>query len=183
MIAVSEVAKRYASALFESIANVSSASSYLEELRQIEKALFGDAELKKFVETPLVTGAEKTAAVRAAFEKTKVSEEIKNLLYVLSENDRLSEWKNIVTAFEKRTDEAHGMVRGVVRSAAALGPEQRQKIEAKVSQLTGKKAILEYKEEPELLGGLVAEVGSLTFDDSLETQLRLMNEELKRSAH
>jgi F-type H+-transporting ATPase subunit delta len=52
-----------------------------------------------------------------------------------------------------------------------------------VAQVTGKKVILEYKEDASLLGGLIAEVGSLTFDDSLETQLRTMNEELKRRAH
>jgi F-type H+-transporting ATPase subunit delta len=64
-----------------------------------------------------------------------------------------------------------------------LGPEQRQLLETRISKVTGKKVILEYKTDESLLGGLVAEVGSLTFDDSLDTQLKLLNEELKRRAH
>ena len=118
-----------------------------------------------------------------AMQKSAASEGVKSLLILLAKKNRFSEWKNVVNAFQAKTDEAHGVVRGVVRSASPLVPENRQKLEARVAQVTGKKVILEYKQDPTLLGGMVAEVGSLTFDDSLETQLRLLNEDLKRRAH
>jgi F-type H+-transporting ATPase subunit delta len=46
-----------------------------------------------------------------------------------------------------------------------------------------KKIILTYKEDPTLLGGVVAQVGGWTFDDSIETHLIKMNEELNRRAN
>ncbi len=108
---------------------------------------------------------------------------MKNLALVLAARDRVEDWAAVVQAYQARSDEAHGVVRGIVRSASALLPDQRTAIEKKVAQVTGKQVVLEYKQDEALLGGLVAEVGSYTFDDSLETQLRLMNESLKRSAH
>jgi F-type H+-transporting ATPase subunit delta len=81
-------------------------------------------------------------------------------------------------------DESRDVARGDVVSASTLFPDERQKLEATISRYTGKKAVLEYHEDKKLLGGLVARVGSYTFDDSLDTQLRMMNDALtKRRAH
>ena len=181
MIFVSEVAKRYASALFEATTDKSKNAEVLEELRVVEKIISTNEDIKKFVDSPLIAGEDKATELLKAF--ASASNEIKNLVATMASNGRITEWSGLVTAYQARTDESHNVVRGTVRSAAPLGPDQRQAIEARVTQVTGKKVILEYKEDKALIGGLVAEVGSLTFDDSIETQLRLMNEELKRRSH
>lgn len=180
MIVVSEVAKRYAAALFESAADRTKA---LEELRAVEGVISASEEIARFFASPLINGEEKAAAVAAALEKGSVSAGVKNLAMLLASRNRLGQWAEVVHAYQAKTDETNNVVRGVVRSAAPLVPEQRNAVEARIRQVTGKKLILEYKQDGDLLGGMVAEVGSLTFDDSLETQLRLMNESLKRSAH
>src|SRR5262249_48841149 len=97
--------------------------------------------------------------------------------------NRLGVFKDIVGAYEQIADEAHGVMRGTVRSATVLAPEERKRIETLVSRATAKQVILTYKEDPSLLGGLVAEVGSYTFDDSLLSHLKRINEQLTRSAH
>jgi F-type H+-transporting ATPase subunit delta len=88
---------------------------------------------------------------------------------------------DIVTSYEVIADEAHGVTRGTVRSATVLGPEDRKRIEELVSKATKKQVILTYKEDPALVGGLVAEVGSFTFDDSITSHLKRINEQLTRS--
>ncbi len=183
MIFVSEAAKRYASALFEATSDKTKNALILEELRVVEKIINANEDIRKFVESPLIAGDDKANALLQAFSSSGSTTEVKNLAATLASNGRLSEWSSIVQAYQARTDESHNVVRGIVRSATPVTPEQRQAIEARVAQVTGKKVILEYKEDKTLLGGLVAEVGSLTFDDSLETQLRLMNEEFKRRSH
>jgi F-type H+-transporting ATPase subunit delta len=69
----------------------------------------------------------------------------------------------------------------MVRSATVLAPEERQRVEEFVGRATQKHVILTYKEDPTLLGGLVANVGSLTFDDSLSSHLKRINEQINRS--
>lgn len=182
MIQVSEVAKRYAAALFQTIADKAVSSQILEELRAVQKVL-STTELVKFFESPLVAKRDKAQVVENALIAGSVSKDVTNFITLMTRNGRLEELSGVLTAYQAQTDHAHNVVRGLVRSAAPLGPEQRTAIEKRVTQVTGKKVILEYKEDKSLLGGLVADVGSLTFDDSLETQLRLMNEELKRRSH
>ncbi len=97
----------------------------------------------------------------------KVSDVLKNFTLLLARKQRLPIFNDVVTAYQQFSDESHGVTRGQVRSAAALGPDDRKRIEDIVSKATKKKVILTYKEDPSLLGGLVAEVGSYTFDDSL----------------
>lgn len=183
MIVVSELAKRYAGALFEAVAEKAQYTAVLEQLRALEKAINSNEDVRAFMTSSLIKGEEKAKAIAETFKTVQALEPVKNLAVLLANNDRLDELSAIVQAYQAKTDEAHGVVRGTVRSAAALAPEQRQSVEAQVAHVTGKKVIMEYKQDESLIGGLVAEVGSLTFDDSLDTQLRLLNEELKRRAH
>jgi F-type H+-transporting ATPase subunit delta len=183
MTMVSEVAKRYASALFDTVSDQNQQAKTLQELRDVEKILQSNDDISKFFASPLVKGDEKANLIRAALENNGASEGVKNLATVMASRERIGDWSAVVQAFQQRTDEAHGVVRGTVRSAAPLAPDHRSSLEKRVGQVTGKKVILEYKQDDTLIGGLVTEVGSLTFDDSLDTQLKLMNESLKRSAH
>ena len=59
---------------------------------------------------------------------------------------------------------------------------QRQQIEATVEKVLKKKVIMTYKVDPSVIGGLVAQAGSYTFDDSLNSHLQRLNDELKRRA-
>jgi F-type H+-transporting ATPase subunit delta len=70
-----------------------------------------------------------------------------------------------------------------VKSAKALSDEGRKDLEGKISKILNKKIILTYKEESTLLGGVVAQVGGWTFDDSIETHLIKLNEEINRRAN
>jgi F-type H+-transporting ATPase subunit delta len=179
-----EAAGRYAKALFNLATEKDSIDSALNELREFNKAIEKDSDLHHFFNAPVVKAEEQKAALDAFFEKKTFSEEVRGLLLLLGEKRRFSLLPAISAAFQAVVDESRGVTRGQVKSATTLFPEERQKLEATISRYTGKKAVLEYHEDKNLLGGLVANVGSFTFDDSLETQLRLMNDALtKRRAH
>ena len=101
-------------------------------------------------------------------------------MFLLAEKRRFGLLEGIVNAFQTVVDGSRGIERGDVHSAATLFPEERTKLESTISRYTDKKAVLEYHENKNLLGGLVAQVGSYTFDDSLETQLRLIKDAFKK---
>ena len=99
---------------------------------------------------------------------------------MLARNDRFAVLPDLVSAFEKEIDASNNVTRGVVRSAIALGQDERSRIEKTVEEFLKKKVIMTYKVDPSVIGGLVAQVGSYTFDDSIQSHLTRMNEELKR---
>lgn len=177
------LASRYARALYTLAKEKNEQDGVFAQMRTLEEAFSLDPQIKDFVESPLYRPADKVKALETVIGKLDIAESLKNFMLLLARKDRLPIFPDVLTAYQTIADEAHGVTRGVVRSAAVLGPEDRQRIEEFVSKATKKQVILTYTEDPSLIGGLVAEVGSFTFDDSLTSHLNRINEQLTRSVH
>jgi F-type H+-transporting ATPase subunit delta len=178
----SEVARRYARAFYDLAKTASGADKAFAELRILREAISTDSGIKNFLLSPVVDADKKASALKLALHG-KASDSVTNGLLLLAHKNRLNLFFDIVDAFEEISDLDHGVTRGTVKSAKALGPEARNKIEATVNKVTGKKVILNYTEDADLLGGMMAQVGGWTFDDSLETHLTRMSEDLNRRTH
>jgi F-type H+-transporting ATPase subunit delta len=61
-----------------------------------------------------------------------------------------------------------------------LEPAAADAIAARLSQATRARVLLERTVDPSLLGGAVAQVGSLVYDGSVRTQLEELRKSLKR---
>lgn len=179
---ISEISRRYARALYELASESKIQEQVFAELRTLKQVFAADAAVQDFINSPLIPPDQKMAAIKATLNG-KVTDLVANTLVLLAEKNRLQAFGDIVTAFEEISDLAHGVTRGTVRSATPLSPEARKQIEETVKQVTKKQVILNFTEDPSLLGGMVAQVGGWTFDDSLETHLTRMSEELNRRAH
>lgn len=177
------IARRYAKALLALTKQKSTHRRALEELVQVRKAIFGDATIEGYFANPLIPPDQKIQAVKNAFTGKGLLEEVSNLLVLLAEKNRFSVFSELVDAFQESIDLEEGITRGVVRAAKPLSPEQTKNLEDKIGQTLKKKIVLTFKEDPKLLGGVVAQVGGWTFDDSIESHLRKLNEELNRSAN
>jgi F-type H+-transporting ATPase subunit delta len=182
-MSASQIGKRYATALYELASEKNSQDETFLQIRAIAEALDLDPTIQSFLSSPLVRPGEKEKAFAGAFKTVQASDLVKNFVFLLARKQRLAIFNDVVTSFQALADEKHGVVRGVVRSTTVLAPDERKKIEQTVNRVTKKNAILSYKEDPQLLGGLVAEVGSYTFDDSLASHLRRMNEQLTQKNH
>jgi F-type H+-transporting ATPase subunit delta len=62
--------------------------------------------------------------------------------------------------------------------AQALTPLQETKIRKALETLSGKQVLLDRRQDAELLGGVVAQLGDVVYDGSLRTQLERMRESL-----
>ena len=176
-----QLAQRYARALYALAKDTNQQDQVLAEMRVIAEVLTGDAEVRAFVNARTIRPGDKVAALTKVFASLNVVEPLKQFVLLLAKKGRLPLFAVMVDAYQTISDAQHGVTRGVVRAAVLPGPEERQRISELVGRATKKQVILTYQEDPSLLGGLVAEVGSLTFDDSLTTHLRRMNEQLTRS--
>lgn len=178
-----QLASRYARALYGLAKENGEQDAVFNQMRVVEEAFALDPSITEFIESPLMRPSDKVKALEKVVADLTMSETLKNFLLLLAKKNRLTIFANVVSAYQVISDEAHGVTRGVVRSATVLDPAERQRISELVSRATKKQVILTYKEDPSLLGGLVAEVGSLTFDDSLISHLNRINEQLTRSIH
>lgn len=174
------LAKRYAKAIFALAVDNRSQDKVLNDLRALADAFDSDDAIRAFFHSPMVAASQKTAALNQALEGRVSSPEVIQFLNLLAKKDRLPIFSEIVDAFQAEIDGANNVCRGVVKSTTALGPSERAQLEKTVEGVLKKKVIMTYKVDPSVIGGLVAQVGSHTFDDSLSTHLKRMSEELKR---
>jgi F-type H+-transporting ATPase subunit delta len=179
---IPEASKRYARASFELAKAQNAHLKAFEELLQIKKAIESDKTLSSFLETPLIESEAKKKMLVSALAG-KASEIVSNLIAVLADKNRLNLLPTIVDAFQESIDEANGVTRGEVSSATALSPESQKGLEETISKVTKKKVILTFKHDPTVIGGLVAQVGGWTFDDTIESHLKKLSEDLNRSAN
>jgi len=174
------VAARYAKALYDLASEQKIEEKVLNELRATAKGFEASREDFESLISPTVSVEDRRKIVTTVLGKNH-SELFTSFVLLLVSKNRLGLFFDIVDAYQNQSDLLHGVTRGVVKSPSPLGPEDRSRLEETVSRVK-KKAILEYKQSPELIGGLLARVGSYTFDDSLDTQLRLLYENLNRAS-
>lgn len=180
---IKEVSKRYAKALLNITKQKGTHQKTMQELAAICTAFNNDKAIKEYLLMPTISPDQKSAAIKAALSGKGVSDDVVNTLLLLAEKSRLSCLAEMTDAFREALDAEEGVTRGVVKSAKPLTAEAQKDLESKIQKVLNKKIILTYQEDAKLLGGVVAHVGGWTFDDSIETHLNKLNEELNRRAN
>jgi F-type H+-transporting ATPase subunit delta len=100
-----------------------------------------------------------------------------NFLLLLADRARLAYLPAIIQEFRDLADGRLGRVRAKVTSAVPLSPDEAKGIAERLAQGRKAQVIVETAVDPALLGGVVAQVGSLVYDGSVRSQL----EELRRA--
>jgi F-type H+-transporting ATPase subunit delta len=77
-------------------------------------------------------------------------------------------------------DDKAGRIAAEAVSAAALSPAQVAELTRRLEKLSGKKVQIAKREDPALLGGVVAKVGDIVYDGSVRTQLRQLRDQLNK---
>ena len=164
------LAQKYAKALFD-LASAEGAQ---------EKILLQLFELKKATETAQLVDKEQVETLISKFAFHPL---VANTLKLMADNKRLSLVSELHDQYQTLVDEAMNVVRGIVTSANVLNNEQRKEIETRVNSITNKRAILTFKEEPQMLGGFVVHAGAFKIDGSLKNQLTKMKISLNNGVH
>ena len=110
----------------------------------------------------------------------KLEQEPASLLYLLGDRNRLAYLGGVVEVFSALADEKMGRLRAQITSAAPLDQGAAKNLAEKLARATKAEVILDRAVDPGLLGGVVAQVGRLTYDGSIRTQLEDLRRSLKQ---
>ena len=97
---------------------------------------------------------------------------------MLGQNYRMNLLEEICRAFHKLANDRLGVVEVKVVSAAGLSETERQALRARFIDLTGKEVEFDFRLDRELLGGVLAQIGSTVYDGSVRGQLDRIRERL-----
>lgn len=180
MSSAGQISLRYARALMQLTEESGSTPQVLTQLRQVSQLISANKEFKEFFASPLVDTKAKESAVKESLKSAELQPDLSAFIGLVTKNDRMSLLPEIAQQLEKLLDTKNGVTRGQVVSSVVLSPEERQQVQEIVSKVTKKQVVLSYKENPDLIGGLRAQVGSYVFDDSLMSHLNRLKDTLKK---
>lgn len=103
---------------------------------------------------------------------------VRNLVGLLITKGRTTLAAAIARQFREMVEESQGIARARATSAVPLSPEEQEAITRRLSLETGKQVILETSVDPELLGGLVVQIGDRLIDGSTRARLTALRENL-----
>ena len=172
-------ANRYAKALFDvALEEKADLDRIDRDLSEITEILRDNTELMSAVDWANVPDAARQAVMENVLDKMGVAAPVKKLLVLLTGQRKLVYLQDLAEAYRERLLAHQNVVRAEVTSAAPLSPEKTKALEESLSRVTGKKVELSVSVDPELLGGVVAKIGSTVYDGSVRTQLARMRQEL-----
>ena len=172
-------ANRYAKALFDvAITENAELEQIGRDLSEITELLRENPELARAAERIGVPDASRKALMAAIADRLGVADQVKKLIVVLTETRKLNLVTDLAEAFRERLLAHQNIVRADVTSAVTLSPDKTKALADSLSQVTGKKVELQVSVDPELLGGVVARIGSTVYDGSVKTQLQRLRQEL-----
>jgi F-type H+-transporting ATPase subunit delta len=177
----SAVANRYARALVDVVLAPGSPlkpEDAVAQLRAVEQMITGSWELKNALQTPAIQTSKKRAVVGKLMDQLQVSGFVRNFIFVIIDRRRIGIINEIRGAFELLLDERLGFVRAEVASASVLDDQRKSNLETELSRLTGKRMRLHFAVDAELLGGVVARIGSTMYDGSVRGQLQQLRKTL-----
>jgi F-type H+-transporting ATPase subunit delta len=122
---------------------------------------------------------ERRALVEQLIGALSLDREPANLLLLLGDRNRLDRLGDVLRAFGELSDAHLGRLRARVTSAVPLEREVVAAIAERLSRMTHATVLVEGTVEPAILGGVIAQVGSLVYDGSVRTQLDGLRKSLK----
>ena len=173
------VAKSYAKALFELARERRQAEPVRAELERAAAVVADDHALDDVLGRPWVSSAQKRALAGEIGQRLQLSPLGRDFFALVAAQGRADHLGAIAQAFRDMLDAEQGRVRARVRTAVPLTDSDRSALSARLSRaLGGKQVLVEEVLDKSLLGGFVAEIGSLIVDGSLNGQLSRLRERL-----
>lgn len=172
---------RIARVYAESLAAVAEKQGQLDEVGQdlgkFVTDVLAQGKVAAFFGSPAVTRKVREPILEAALANN-ASPLVANFIRVLNRNNRLDLLQACAAAYRELMDARSGRVRVLVKSAVELSPQQRDGLKKTLAESLNKEPVLNLRVDPELLGGLVVQVGDKIYDTSVRSRLEELRNQL-----
>jgi ATP synthase F1 delta subunit len=177
---VEEIARVYARALFEAAKDLGKLDTIRDQLGQFVDALNENQEMQLFLFSPSFSSAEKIEALGRAV--TDAEPEFLNFLELLLDKGRIPVIFRIQRQYNAMWDKENKRLCVTVTSAVELDPEVAKRISDEIEEQTGNTVELTSRVDPDILGGLVVQVGNMILDTSIQNRLEKLRKSVASAA-
>ncbi len=175
-----EIARVYASALFGVAKDKVKLDSIREQLGAFADALADNREMQLFFFSPYFSSAEKEDGLKKGVADAEP--ELLNFLLLLIEKHRMPVLFRIRRQFDALWAKENKRLGVTVTSAVELDPEIVERIGKEIEEQTGNQVELQSEVDPDILGGLVLQVGNMVLDTSIRNRLEKLRKSVAQAA-
>lgn len=178
----SGLAERYATALFELAEADKKLDAVAEELNSLSDLIASSPDLVRLIRSPVISRHAQARAMAAILEQAGARKLVQQFIGLLAEKRRLFVLPAIISAFRAMLARQRGEITAEVTSAKPLSKTQSAALADALKKAVGKTVALTARVDPDILGGLIVQVGSQMIDNSLSSKLRRLSIAMKGTA-
>ncbi len=171
------LSRRYARALLGLARERNALDEIGDDLARVA-ATFDEPRLRAVVLNPGIDARARRRIVREVVAALGLSDDVRNLVRLLADRDRLPLLPDLLRAYEGLVDASLGRTRVAVRSAVGLGAAEQTAVTDLARRLVGGEVLVSSDIDPELLGGVVLDAGGTVYDGSVRTQLARLGKQI-----
>jgi F-type H+-transporting ATPase subunit delta len=174
------IAEVYARSLFEVAKEHDVLDRVHDELGEFAEALGEDRTLQVFLFSPYFSSEEKRDGVAKIV--SDADERIVNFLELLAERHRMPALFRIRREFDALWAEENQLLPVTVTSAVELDKGVVDDIGKRIQEQTGRKVELSSNVDPDVLGGLMLQVGNMVLDGTVRNRLERLRKTVAKAA-
>jgi F-type H+-transporting ATPase subunit delta len=167
--------RRYALAIYEVAEKNGKVDEYLRDLREICDLIENNQDFHEVIKHPQINTTKKKQLFVDVF-KGKIDEELLSFMIILIEKNRILYLREKLDQMEKIDLERKNIIKGIVKTAVPLLPEELEKLKTIFEDKYDKTIIFDTEIDKSVLGGVYVSVGNDVIDDTIKSKIEEMKE-------
>jgi F-type H+-transporting ATPase subunit delta len=168
--------RMYARALYEAARDRDRVDAVRDELGDFVAAQRDIPELRELLRNPQLDRRLKASALEELLGGEE--ELVRNFLLLLAEKGRAGEIEEVAREFERLAAREEGILDVELTTAVELSDEEASDVTRQIEQASGRKVVATRSVDPDLIGGIVLQAGSMRLDASVRGRLNRLRTEL-----
>ena len=170
--------KSYAVALYELAKENSELSNVEDGMNGLKKLLNDNSDFKEMISNPTVEKEEKQKIMFGIADQYNFSQILKNFLGFITIKNRLFFLDQIINSFLNIISISKGELKAKLISSKQLSKKELESIQSELSKDFKSPIKVDYIYDPNLIAGLVIQVGSVMVDTSIKSKLKQLEKNM-----
>jgi F-type H+-transporting ATPase subunit delta len=170
--------KSYAIALYELSKENSELDKVEDGMKSLNKLLKESSDFKEMISSPTVAKEDKKNVIFTIADQNNFSQILKKFLGFIAIKNRLFFLSKIIESFLNLVSNNKGELKARLVSSNKLSIEEQKKIQNELSINFKSPLNIDYKHDPNLIAGLIIQVGSVMIDTSIKTKLKKLEKNM-----
>ncbi len=168
----------YALALHELSKENSDLHKVEENMKSLNNLININSEFRETISNPTIAKEDKKKVISAIADQNNFSQISKKFLGFVAIKNRLFFLEKIIESFLNLISKNKGELKAKLISSKKLSKDEQKKIKDELSKEFKSTLNIDYKYDPNLIGGLIIQVGSIMIDTSIKTKLQKLEKNM-----